>query len=75
MRQGRFPVSTDPQAGLTHLVLTQGLGIGLIQNDLHDAEHLLGHRCPATVLALLLSYQRLEEETQSLWGNNTATHC
>lgn len=52
----------------THLVLTQGLSIGLIENDLHDAKHLLSHSCTATVLAFLLSYQGLEEETQSLWG-------
>lgn len=55
--------------GPPHLVLTQGLSVGLIQNDLHNAEHLLGHSCTTTVLAFLLSYQGLQEkEAQSLWG-------
>lgn len=53
--------------GSAHLVLTQGLSIGLIQNDLHNAKHLLGHSCTTTVLAFLLSYQGLQEkEAQSL---------
>lgn len=54
--------------GSAHLVLAQGLSVGLIQNDLHDAQHLLGDSCTTTVLALLLSYQGLKEETRSLWG-------
>lgn len=54
-----LPASADGQTGPTHLVLTQGLSIGFIQNDLHDTKHLLGHRRTATVLAFLLSYQGL----------------
>lgn len=60
------PVSAHRWTGPTHLVLIQGLGVGLIQNDLHDAKHLLGHSCTTTVLAFLLSYQGLQEETQLL---------
>ena len=53
--------------GSTHLVLTQRLSVGLIQNDLHNAKHLLGHSRTTTVLAFLLSDQGLQEkEAQSL---------
>lgn len=44
---------------MAHFVLRQSLSIGLVQNDLHNAEDLLCYRCPSTVLTLLLSYQRL----------------
>lgn len=64
MRQCRLPVSVDGTRGPTHLVLTQGLSVGLIQNDFHDTKHLFGHSCAAAVLAFLFSYK-------GLWENKT----
>lgn len=58
-RQCRLPRLQMQGEDPTHLVFTQGLSVGLIQNDLHDAKHLLSHSCSPTVLAFLLSYQGL----------------
>lgn len=71
-KTGQAPTVCGTGTGpYTHLVLTQGLSIGLIQNDLHDAKHLLSHSSTPTVLAFLLSYQGLwKEETQTLSGYN-----
>lgn len=60
---------------MAHLVLGQSLGIGLVQNDLHDAEDLLCYRCPSTVLTLLLSYKRLtSKQNQKQLNLNMCTY-